>query len=90
MTISADFSRLCAEHDISMALSRSQDKCRDLVTVRREIAVALLALGHNYTAIGAVMDRDHTSIMYLVKPAMRAQKMAYGKRRYKDSLTAKT
>lgn len=37
------------------------------VAVRREIAIALRAAGASYTEAGKVLQRDHTSVMNLVK-----------------------
>lgn len=51
---------------VSPLLIRGQCRERRFVVVRRRIALGLQAAGFNSTEIARAMDRDHTSVLYLL------------------------
>ena len=58
---------LCAKYDIfkDELLSKRRDK--RIVDIRQKIAIELFETGYSYSAIGRMLNRDHSSIMHLIK-----------------------
>lgn len=62
------FKELCHKVE-GYGIDHITSKRRDnpLVDARQKIAIAMREMGYTYPVIGHVMNRDHTSIIYLVK-----------------------
>ncbi len=67
MNIQEEFKKLCSEFCFSETQILSHRRDSKSVDARQKIAKALRLLGFSYPSIGAVMNRDHTSIMHLCK-----------------------
>ena len=52
-------------------LKKLRSECRDhaIVAIRHRIARAAEREGYSYSAIGRALNRDHSTIMYVVKGA---------------------
>lgn len=57
----------CFEFGITEELLKGQQRKRSLVDARQKCAKRLQETGMSYPQIGKLMNRDHTSIMHLVK-----------------------
>lgn len=55
------------KHGLSVAELKSSGRASHLVRARKDAAIALRAQELSYPTIGRALDRDHTSIMALVK-----------------------
>ena len=66
-----DFKALCKQMDVTMADMESAHRDQALVENRAMIAKAMRKKGHSYPVIGHAMNRDHTSIIYLVNDRRR-------------------
>lgn len=73
--VKEDMLRLCAEWNFNVDKILSRWRIRELTLQRRVIAKALHDLGHSYVSIGAVMNRDHSSIMYMCNEGFRERKL---------------
>ena len=60
------FAALCNQYDVSMEEIRSRRRPKELVEKRAMIAKHLRSLDYSFNMIGAVMNKDHTSVMHLV------------------------
>lgn len=72
--IEQDFEALCKQNHckINEILSRRME--RYVVDQRRVVAKKLRDKGYSYPQIGKVMNKDHTSIMYMVDDQHRDEK----------------
>ncbi len=62
---------LCKEYGFDINLVKCRRRDRSLVDSRVVIALKMRGAGYSYPIIGMAMDRDHTSIMHLVKRGVR-------------------
>jgi chromosomal replication initiation ATPase DnaA len=58
---------VCAEHLIPRAELLGRGRRSDIVAARRDFCTRARAEGASWPVIGAFIDRDHTSVMALVK-----------------------
>lgn len=58
---------ICETHQITPLLLSCRRQSKDLVAARRDYAVLGRLFGLSYSALGRAIDRDHSSIMHLVK-----------------------
>lgn len=82
--INQDFEAFCKQSHfkINEILSRRME--RYVVDQRRAVAKKLRDKGYSYPQIGKVMNKDHTSIMYMVDDQHRHEKM-FKMREYQKS-----
>ena len=69
-----DFYKFCAERGYNSDLIRSKNKKSPIFKIRMEAANFLRNKGYRLLVLGAVMRRNHTSIMNLCSIKMRQQK----------------
>lgn len=83
-----DFYEICGRFGYNVKKIRSRRRDAELVKQRAFIAKHLHKIGHAYTAIGCAMNRDHSSVMYLIKDEMRERKKKKAKERYHNDKTS--
>lgn len=67
---------IAGQHGYTWEQIISHDRCDKIVKCRRDIAEYLRdAEKLSYPAIGKIMHRDHSSIMHLLNPEKRREKM---------------
>lgn len=64
----------CKQKNYKHHLIVNRGKRKDLIAKKREVAKYLRSLGYSYPVIGLVMDKDHTSIMHMVKDEFRERR----------------
>lgn len=64
----------CKQKNYKPHLIVNRGRRKDLVAKKREIAKYLRSLNYSYPVIGLVMDKDHTSIMHMVKDEFRERR----------------
>lgn len=57
----------CREMGADPSAVRGRDRRRSLMKVRREVAKRCKAAGHSLVAIGRVLRRHHTSVLWMVR-----------------------
>ena len=72
------FSELCLQYNRTEAEIKSRRRDAPLVSDRKAIATKLRNKGYAFTHIGLIMNRHHTSILYIVKTG---EKLEYRKER---------
>lgn len=68
--------------NVKPCLITGRTRKRPYPQARRVVAKMLRNYGYSYPEIGRVMNRNHTSIMFMVKDDFRANKMRYNKERH--------
>jgi chromosomal replication initiation ATPase DnaA len=53
--------------DVGIKSLRSPDRRYSMVRIRRGIAIEARAMGYSYTKIGRALNRDHTTVIDLVR-----------------------
>lgn len=73
--ITEDYQTICKAWSFDAERLKTRWRIRELTIQRRIVAKALHDLGHSYTSIGAVMNRDHSSVMYMCNEEFREHKL---------------
>lgn len=81
-----DFMELCAENQYDDRELRGKRRFKDIVQKRIKIAKILHDTGYSLPAIAWAMNKDHTTIMFYVKPEMREAKNKRSRERYEDTV----
>lgn len=68
--------KVAAKHGISVTLLLSPCRIPEVVAARREVAEQLYARNVSLTDIGLVLNRDHTTVINLIRQRRRKPLMA--------------
>lgn len=74
--------RVAKQFDIDPEFILGITRKKPYPKARRIIAKELRSFGYSFPQIGRAMNRDHTSIIYMVKDDFRAKKIQRNKERY--------
>lgn len=70
MTAREHLAQWCSHRGLDPSADiQAPDRRREAVNVRQEAAAELRAAGHSLPEIGRAMDRDHSTILYLLRRA---------------------
>jgi len=62
-------SEISGQHGLSLDELREPNRNRSMYRIRQEVAIALRNAGASYPECGLVLNRDHTSVMHMVRTA---------------------
>lgn len=72
----AAFHKICKLHGYEAVLITSSSRDQSLVKQRHHVAREMSAMGFSYPLIGVAMNRDQSTIQYMVKEEFRGNKKA--------------